>query len=142
MNKVFLKLRQSGAPKSGNFKIVYNVKQILGEEEGTPGYFKRDELRSFLESLRETEADDLTQLFDHVRNNEKIIGMLRRRIDKSGRVYKYPHILLPNSQPGMKVILEAGMDNFLTDYMYGKIAISFTLEELVDELLNQGPTQQ
>ena len=136
MNKIFLKLNGAqGAPKAAGNTPVISAKQFFGIEGGKqycqPGMFI-----SYAKSLRENEIEQLEQFIDCMNDGLRTIGTVTTRRDKGGRQYSYLNFVKINATVGIKVILEAGMKQLISDYQDGKIAIDFTLEQLVEEALN------
>jgi hypothetical protein len=124
----------SGTGSGSNLKLTAG--QFLGKEPNVMGYTTPASFLVYAKSLRPQEVEQLEQAFNHFKDGSRIIGSLVTRTDRSKRVYQHPAFLKGNSQPGCKIILESGMKEFLTDYMAGNVAISFTLEELIEEALN------
>ncbi len=124
-----------GSEGSGRGRTQVTAKSFLGKEEG-PNYSTSDNFLKYAKSLREHEVEQLDQFFGFVKDEVQIIGSLITRQDKGNRKYQHPEFNLMNSKQGVKIIMEAGMANFIKDYQKGKIYIDFTLEELVEEALN------
>lgn len=136
MNKVFLKLNGTSlVPKSAGSTIVITAKQFLGKE-GDKQYCNPDKLVDYAKSLREPEVDQLDETIACMQAGLRTIGTTSRRVDKGGRSYAYLNFVKINATVGLKVILEAGMQQLISDYQDGKIAIGFTLEELIEEAMN------
>ena len=110
------------------------AKQFLGKEDGT-AYFKPEEFILYAKSLRPQEIEQLGQVVDGMKEGLRIVGNVAKRTDKGGRAYTYLNTSRVNATVGAKLILEAGIVNFLKDYMDGKFVAGFTLEELVEEAL-------
>jgi len=121
--------------KSGNNPGVLTVKEALGKE-GSRHYFQGSQLMVYLQSLRPNECDFLESIVNEMQNNAKLSDTGTTRSDKSNRPYRFYEINKNNGRKGFKVILEAGMKNFIEDYINGKFTINFTLEELHEEALN------
>lgn len=134
MNKLFLKLNGEGSKEVASHVIT--VSQWLNKDPKVKGYSDPETVILYAKSLRAQEIEQLEQFFNYVRNGVRIIGSLVTRKDRSNRSYQHPTFLNGRSSTGTKVILEAGMKDFLNDYMEGKVSINFTLEELVEEALN------
>jgi hypothetical protein len=136
MNKIFLKLNgTTSVPKvSGSTRLV-TAKGFLGKD-GSTGYFKPDELLDYARSLREPEIEQADQTFQCVNAGLRTTGSFVTRVDKGGRQYTYLTFNKINASVGLKVILEGGMKQFINDYQDGKISIDFTLEQLVEEAMN------
>ena len=134
MNRIFLKLK-SVNPKSGS-TLELTVKQWLNRDPEVKGYSTAEAFIPYAESLRESEVEQLDQCFTNFKNGLRIVGNLVTRLDKANRPYQHPGFLQGNATIGCKVILEAGMKEFLQDYIAGKVSIKFTLEELIEEALN------
>lgn len=112
------------------------AKQFLGKEPGT-AYFKPQELVTFAKSLRPREIADLQTVLTGFTDGSRVGGTVAARSDKGGRQYAFITINRANANTGGKYILEGGMVPFLNDYMNGKFIINFTLEQLVEEALNE-----
>lgn len=124
-----------GSKVSGRGRTQVTAKSFLGKEEG-PNYSNCEKFLTYGKSLREHEVEQLDQFFGFVKEGVQIIGSLITRQDKSNRMYHHPEFNLMNSKQGVKIILEAGMAEFIKDYQKGKIYIDFTLEELIEEAMN------
>jgi hypothetical protein len=136
MNKVFLKLNgRVESPRAGGNTAVITAKMFLGKE-GNTKYCDSEQLVKYASSLREPEVDQLDQTIDCMKAGIRTIGTTSRRVDKGGRSYAYLNFAKINATVGLKVILEAGMQQLIADYQDGKIVIGFTLEELVEEAMN------
>ncbi|MDO3643836.1 hypothetical protein [Mucilaginibacter sp. L3T2-6] len=111
---------------------VLTAKKFLGKEQ-EPGYFKSEELITFLQSYRKREIGGLKTVVLGMKEGLRVGGTIEVREDKGGREYVYVTMLRVNSSTGGKFIYEAGMIKFLHDYLDGKFIAGFTLEELVEE---------
>lgn len=131
---IFYKLH-GGSKGSGRGRTLVTVKSFLGKEEG-PSYSNSEKFLNYGKSLREHEIEQLEQFFGFVKEEVQIIGSLITRQDKGNRKYQHPEFNLMNSKQGVKIIVEAGMADFIKDYQKGKIYIDFTLEELIEEAMN------
>lgn len=137
MIKSYLKLHGSTLEEvlNGN-RPTLTAKQFLGKEEGQ-SYFKQSgEFVTFAKTLRPREVEQLDQLFVSMKEGLQIVGSLETRKDKGGRDYAFVNTRRANATTGSKFILEGGMVPFLKDYMDGKFIIGFTLEELIEEAMN------
>ncbi|ADY51135.1 hypothetical protein Pedsa_0556 [Pseudopedobacter saltans DSM 12145] len=127
--------RESGKKEAVSTEIT--AAQFLGLEEGKTGYSNLLEYSKYLESLRDTEADELEEFFEKIKEGHRMANSTVRRVDKSGRPYIYCSFILPNANPGYKVIVEAGMLEFIKHYQLGKIKINFTISELAEIVFNE-----
>ncbi len=125
----------SGAANSGNNPGVLTAKEALGKE-GSRQYFQPNNLITHLRSLRLPDCNFLEGIVNEMLQNQKIDDTGTERSDKGNRPYRFYQTRKNNGQKGYKVILEAGMKNFIEDYIAGKFTINFTLEELHEEALN------
>ncbi len=131
--KIYNKLHQETGGKGPQ---GLTARQFLNKEPNVKGYSHPTLFLEHLKSLRPPELEQQEQLFDFCKNGVRIIGSAITRLDRSNRSYQHPTFLTGNTQTGCKVILEAGMKEFLLDYRAGKVTINFTLEELVEEAMN------
>lgn len=132
MNKLFMSLHDDDEPKSG-YKQVLTASQFLGKDRNVKGVTTPEAFLTYGKSLREEEIDQLNQFFGFVKGQVRVIGSLVTRRDKGNRPYQYAGFLMGNATIGTKIITEAGMGEFLQDYIAGKVTINFTLEELIAE---------
>ena len=124
-----------GSQGSNLNQNLVTAKAYLGKETGS-NYSTPEKFVSYAKSLREHEVEQLQQFFDFVKNGKRIVGTLIGRKDRAGRPYLHPSFHMANSSQGVKVIIEGGLGAFIKDYQEGKVTIDFTLEELVEEALN------
>lgn len=120
----------------GGAQAKLTAKQFLSKDPKVKGYTTPDAFLTYGKSLRPSEVEQLEQGFSFIKDKVKIIGSLTTRPDRSHRSYAHPTFLHGNAQQGCKIILEAGMKEFLQDYIKGNVAIGFTLEELIEEAMN------
>lgn len=116
---------------------VFSAAQFLGKDPEAKGYTNPTSFLAYAESLRPIEADQLETVFGFFKENVRIVGAMPKRYDRAKRQYVHPEFLLGNARQGCKIILEAGMYQFLTDYMNGLVGIDFTADELIDEALSK-----
>ena|ERR1700744_5584728 len=137
MNKIFLKLNGTSiVPKASGNTVFITAKHFLGKE-GNTSYCSPEKLVEYAKSLREPEIEQLDQAVACMNAGLRTIGTVTTRTDKGGRLYSYLNFVKINATVGLKVILEAGMKQLIADYQDGKIVIGFTLEELVEEAMNE-----
>lgn len=110
------------------------ARQFLGKEEGCKGFTTVALYGSYLKSLRPTELADMTVFWRYIKEGSRIDEFVQQRKDRGGRTYIYPSFLQAKGNPKMKVILEAGMDQFIIAYSLGLVLIDFTLEDLIKEI--------
>lgn len=136
MNNVFKRLHGANAKstKSGS-STVLTAKQFLGKE-GDKSYSNPDAFVKFAENLREPEVEQLDGAFECMQNGDRTIGSIVTRFDKADRPYTFVNFLKSNATIGFKYILDGNMKQFLKDYMDGQFKVGFTLEELVEEAMN------
>jgi hypothetical protein len=115
---------------------LLTARQFLGKDEGL-SYFKPDRFIAYAKSLKPREINNLRVIFEGMSEGLSIVGDLSSREDKGGRSYKYPEFRSANAQSGAKLIMEDGMIPFLKDYMNAKFIVGFTVDELVEEALNE-----
>ncbi|SFS98538.1 hypothetical protein SAMN04487890_107282 [Mucilaginibacter polytrichastri] len=119
----------------GGSSIVLTAKQFLGKEGDKP-YSNPDEFVKFAERLREPEIEQLDGVFECMQNGDRTIGSIVTRLDKADRPYTFVNFLKSNATVGFKYILEGNMKQFLKDYMDGQFKVGFTLDQLVEEAMN------
>jgi hypothetical protein len=130
---IYNKLHQDSGGKANR---GLTAKQFLSKEPNVKGYSNPTLFLEYLKSLRPPELEQTEQFFDFCKRGVRIIGSVVTRTDRSNRSYQHPAFLDGNTQTGCKVILEAGMKEFLQDYRSGKVSINFTLDELVEDAMN------
>jgi hypothetical protein len=119
--------------KDSSDTVELTVKMFFGED-GHAGYqFTHKSFLVFGESLRVKEAKDLKILFQSTKDGLLMTGSLSIHTDRAGRPYVHPEFILPKARVGVKIILEEGMDEFISDYQNGYIRNNFTLDELIEE---------
>lgn len=129
-----LKSRKAGKETSTNRSSI-SAAYFLGLE-GATGYSNCSNFSKYLESLRDSEADELEEFFEQVRANIRMSNSTVRKIDRAGRPYVYCTFILPNANAGYKVIAESGMYEFIKDYQNGRVAIDFDIEVLAELAFN------
>lgn len=134
MGDLYNRINQRPQGSADEAKVT--AKQFLGKDENVQGYTNPEEYMAYLKSLRPGDVEHLSRFFGHAFNQVRLENHLQVRNDRGARAYRFPKFLLANATDGTKVILGAGMDQFLDDYANGLVRIDFTLEELVEELLN------
>lgn len=122
-----------GEDHSGNSNEV-TAKQFLGVDKGK-SYTTPTQIISYCRSLREPEVKQLEKCFKCYKDGLRIISSSTPSIDKGGRNYIFVNFLKPKGTIGVKLILEAGMEEMLDDYLEGKVIIKFSLKDLVEEAL-------
>jgi len=135
MNNLFVKLH-GGSKGPGQEQVVITTKQFLSKD-GVEGYTTASEFLTYARSLRPKEVSDLENILLLMASRLRVDNLTNIRTDRGGRLYIFPRFHKPQSDPGGKLILEAGMSKFINDYAEGSISISFTLAELIEEALNQ-----
>jgi hypothetical protein len=121
MNKVFLRLHGANAKSTkGGSNENLTAKQFLGKE-GNRCYSTPDAFVKFAERLREPEVEQLDGAFECMQNGDRTIGAIVTRVDKGGRPYTFVNFLKSNAT---------------VDYMDGQFKVGFTLDELVEEAMN------
>src|SRR5690606_34771626 len=119
MKNQSLKDKLKARKNSGKKEVVstaVTATQFLNLEEGKTGYSNPLEYSIYLDSLRESELDDLEEFFEKINEGHRMANSTVRRVDKSGRPYIYCSFILPNANPGYKIITEAGMLELIKDY--------------------------
>lgn len=111
------------------------VTQFLGLEPGT-AYCTPEKIIKYGKSLRDEEAQQFDQLFQNFKAGNRMTGALIKRTDRGNRSYVMVNFLQLKGNVGLKVIVEDQILQLITDYREGKIAINFTLEELIEAALN------
>ena len=114
---------------------ILTARQLLGKEEGI-AYFNSANALIYIRSLRPAELSDFGQVLSFMREGLRIVGNLSPRKDRGKRMYIYPNAQSENATVGAKYILEGGSIPFFKDYCDRKFVINFTLEELVEEAMN------
>lgn len=133
---LYKKLRETGNGSVITTVEGITVSQFLGKEAGNTEIYPNPLLfLNYVKSLTEAEFEQLEQFFDFVKKENRIVGSLVTRTDRAERSYIFPNFLRNRGTTGVKLIMEPSIIKFLNLYMDSKIAIDFTLEDLVDEAL-------
>jgi hypothetical protein len=118
---------------SGQTDAVNLTTKMFFGGDGWPPYFTEDEWIDYGKRLRLPEIDDLRRLISLMSAGFRMDGNSKTRTDQGKRTYLYDHFIQSKARPGVKIIIEGGILQFIQDYQEGKIAIGFTLDELVAE---------
>lgn len=136
MKEIYAKLHAVEIEKVMNGgRPTLTAKQFLGKE-GSHVYYDATSFLTYAKSLRPNELTDLSQVMTFMNEGLRFTGSLAPRQDKGGRRYVWCSANRTNSTTGAKLILEKGTTKFLEDYVNGKFVVGFTLEELIEEAMN------
>lgn len=123
-----------GSQGSGRDPIT--AKEFLGKEGSRKYPSSIEAFLTYCKSLRELEIEQLEQFFSNVKAGRRYIGTIVTRMDKGNRPYKYITFNNLGGNRGVKVVVNEWMNKFINDYYDHKIQIDFTLEQLVEEAMN------
>ncbi len=124
-----------GGTQGADHNLKLSVRECLGFE-GKRQYFAPIELITYLRSLREIEIDQLEEGLKYMNEGIRLTGTISKRKDKGNRYYGYLNFVKAKATVGIKIIMEAGMERFIAEYIAGNFIPDFTLEELADAALN------
>jgi len=122
--------------KDSSNTVKLTPKLFFGTSD-QPGYFTREQFLQYGGSLREKETKDLSLAIGYMKQGLIMGGNPLERPDRGGRIYIHPDFYKSKARVGVKLILEHGMSEFISDYQEGYIHIQFTLDELVAEAKKQ-----
>lgn len=96
-------------------------------------YFSKQDFIKYGKTLRDLEYGDLKTAITCMIEGLNMTGSTRKRTDRAGRTYIHPDFLKAKARIGVKIILEEGLEAFISDYQSGNIKVAFSLEELIAE---------
>lgn len=102
-------------------------------KDGYQGYDNPDQFMAYGMTLADSDVEELRKGIQFMKDGLKTNGGSGIRKDVAGKQYRYYTFLLPKSRPGAKVIVNVGVIRLIDDYQHGRIAIDFTLDELIEE---------
>ncbi|HEY4324377.1 MAG TPA: hypothetical protein VGN20_10340 [Mucilaginibacter sp.] len=132
MSNKFFEPGEQSPIKDSSSTVQLSAEMFFGDN-GHAGYFTRKQFLNYGSSLREKEAHDLNTGLDAMKNGLTMGGSLVQRPDRSGRPYIHPEFFKPRGRLGVKIILEHGIEGFISDYQNGYIRPMFTLQDLIEE---------
>lgn len=130
-NNPFYDGDESNAPIENANAVILTASMFFGD--GWSPYFTPDEWIDYGKRLRVGEVDDLRKLLSLMKAGFLMEGNSRTRTDKGKRNYLYDHFIQSKARPGIKIVLEGGIKQFIEHYQEGKITIDFSLDELAAE---------
>jgi len=125
---------KSNPPNKDSSDTVQLTAEMFFGENGHSGYlFTRSTFLVYGESLRDREVQDLAKFFSATKDGLIMGGSLTKRTDRGGKPYVHPEFYKAKARMGVKIILEHGIEGFISDYQNGYVRNLFTLEELINE---------
>jgi len=120
-------------PRKDSTDTVHLTAEKFFGKNGHGAYFTGEQFLSYGKSLREKEVQDLKTAISLMKEGHIMGGNFVKRPDRAGRVYIHPDFYKSKARVGVKLILEHGLEGFISDYQNGYIAVDFTLDDLVVE---------
>jgi len=125
------KERRASGSQNGGDKML-TARMFLGKDGHSP-YIAPQQLISFVDNGRAEDVEHLSNTIEFSKQFRMTACRTSRTPDKGGNYYKWLVFNRNGNEDGAKVINIANLFQFVDDLYNRKIAISFTLDELIEE---------
>ena len=129
MKKSLFKVTSQSQEKKGNSITAFD----FFKENNPNGYYFKPEFLKVTESLERNEPEQFVEILENLEKGYRIKLETKVRIDKSGKEYIWVDFIFARAVRGLKLVGDAGMVKFISDYAHGKINVDFTIDDLTDE---------
>ena len=125
-----------GVDYSTNDAVTLTAKNVWKDNDQVNGVLTKTNFMAILRNLRQEDYDHTEKLFEHLKEQRRLVNSLKMRKDRGKQLYCWAEFYQPNGNEGAKVIGDPELLELVKLYREGKVIIDFTIDDLIDEGLN------